>query len=480
MERRSFMKAAAGAATVWPALASAATPADRPARRDFLVRGGYVVSMDSRLGDMPMADVLVVDGRIAEVGRNLSAPAGAAVIDGSGMIVSPGFVNGHIHLAQTMQRGVSTEHTFADYYSTLVLKYSNRMSPDDVRLAEYVGALEQVSLGTTTLMDWNREAMTPEHAEAAVDGLLDSGVRAIFAYTIAARTPQGSEAPLRRMLDHARSLRVGRLSSDQGRVTLGACLPGPDFMPLEPAFADMRMLRDLQVLTSFHCAAPIYAQRKQGLIATLARQGLLDGRLQLVHANDLDAGEFRLAADQGACMVSTPEAELHCGHGHPAIWKAARARVPVSLGTDIPSAFGGGMMTQMRTALAAEIARLNALSFAETGKAPAAKAVSARDMLDLATAGGAKALGLGDVTGSITAGKRADLLLIRSDSVATAPMLDPVGTLVLQATPADIDTVIVDGRVLKAGGRMADPRIEPAARELRQRALRMVQRAQQA
>jgi len=479
MERRTFMKTAVGAAAALPALGAAA-PADLAARKDFVIRGGYVVSMDARLGDMPMADVLVVDGRIAAVGRHLEAPASAVVLDGTGMIVSPGFVNGHIHLAQTMQRGISTEHTFADYYSTLVLKYSNRMSPEDVRLAEYVGALEQMSLGTTTLMDWNREAMTPDHAEAAIDGLLESGVRAIFAYTIAARTPQGSDAPLRRMVEHARSLRVGRLSSDAGRVALGACLPGPDFMPLEPAFADMRMLRELNVLTSFHCGAPIYAQRKKRLVATLAQQGLLDGKLQLVHANELDGDEFRMAADHGACMVCTPEAELHCGHGHPAIWKAARAKLPVSLGTDIPSAFGGGMMTQMRVALAAEIARLNAESFAATGKAPATKAVSARDMLELATIAGAQALGLGDLTGSITPGKRADLLLIRSDSVATAPMLDPVGTLVLQGTPADIDTVIVDGRVVKAAGRLTDARAGLAARQLRQRALQMVQRAQQA
>ena len=128
------------------------------------------------------------------------------------------------------------------------------MTPEDVAAGDYAGALEQIALGTTTLVDWSREAMTPDHAEAAVDGLLRSGARAIFAYTVPARPSDGSDAPARRMIEHAKALRAGRLASDAGRVRL---VPGPDFMPLEPALADLAALRELDVLTSFHCGAPI-------------------------------------------------------------------------------------------------------------------------------------------------------------------------------------------------------------------------------
>ena len=479
LDRRQLVAAALAAPALAASLPAAAQPptAVGGERGTLLVRGATIVSMDPGVGDLARGDILVRDGAIEAVAPKVPPAAGAWVIEAEGAIAVPGFVNGHIHLAQTLQRGISTEHSFGDYFRTIVLRYSNRMSPEDVGAGDYAGALEQIALGTTTLVDWSREAMTPEHAEAAVDALLRSGARAIFAYTIAARGPDGSDAAGRRMVEHAKALRAGRLSSDAGRVRLGVCLPGPDFMPLEPALADLTLLRELDVLTSFHCGAPIYAQRKRRVVATLAERGLLNARMQLVHANDLDPDEYRIAADRGASLASTPEVEMHMGHGFPAVGRAREAGLAISLGTDIPSAVGGGMLPQMRVALAVELAQRNAASFAGTGKPPEAKPLSARAVLEMATIGGARAVGLGDVTGSLAPGKRAGLLLVRAGSPGTAPGLDPVGTVVLQASPADIDTVIVDGRVLKEAGRLTDPGAPRALADLRERALRMMENA---
>ena len=140
-----------------------------------------------------------------------------------------------------MQRGLSTEHSFVTYFQQIVLRHSNRMTAADVRLADQAGGLEQIFCGTTTVMDWSRETVSPDHADAALEGLDAAGIRAILAYTTPP-VPQGANAAElnARMMAHARALIGGRLPS---RVTLWTCLQGPDFAPLEPAIADMRRAR---------------------------------------------------------------------------------------------------------------------------------------------------------------------------------------------------------------------------------------------
>jgi 5-methylthioadenosine/S-adenosylhomocysteine deaminase len=250
-------------------------------------------------------------------------------------------------------------------------------------------------------------------------------------------------------------------------------------MPLEPALADLTMLRELDVLTAFHCGAPIYAARKKRVVATLAERGFLNANVQLVHANDLDADEYKIAADKGCSLSATPEAEMHMGHGFPAIGKARDAGLKLSLGTDIPSAFGGSMLTQMRLAYAVDLAQRNAASFRETSKPPEAKPWTARAMLEMLTIGAARSVNLDSVTGSLTVGKRADILLVDGASAGAAPVLDPVGTITLQASASDIETVIADGRILKWQGKLTDPALPEIVAQVRARAAAMVEAARQ-
>ncbi len=468
-------------------LAAVALPAALPARaqapdprRPILIRGAMILSMDPAIGDLPRGDILVQDGVIRAIGASVDAPPGALVIDGTARVAMPGLVNGHIHLAQTMQRGLSTEHSFGGYFQTIVLRHSNRMTPDDVRLADHAGGLEQIATGVTTVMDWSRETASPDHADAALDGLTAAGIRAILAYTSPPIPPGGDAGAINgRMMAHARSLLTGRLAASDGPIRLWTCLQGPDFTPLEPALADMRRLADLGVPIAIHTGAAIYPNRKQRLLATLDAAGLLNDRLQIVHANMHEDDEYKLAADKGVALCSTPEVEMHMGHGHPALFKAQAAGMRVSVGTDIPSMVGGGILPQLRIALAAELHRLNVASLAATRQAPNPPPVTARQMLALATIDGARSLGLDRLTGSLTPGKRADLLLIRTDSAVTAPMSDPAGLVLLQASLGDIDTVMVEGRIRKHGGVLVDAdapavfaRLQARAAEMREAASR--------
>lgn len=478
--RRSLLVAGAAAAAgalITPARAQAPAAANIRERNAILIRGAAIVSMDPAVGDLVRGDILIENGAIWAIGTNITAPTDALIIDGSGKIACPGFVNGHVHLPQTLQRGLSADHSFGDYFRTVVLRYSNRMTPADVALGVRAGGLQEMAAGTTTIVDWNREVISPDHADAAVEGHFASGARAVLCYTVPLRPQDGSTPNHARMLEHARTLRAGRLAAETGRVRLGVCLPGPDFMALEPALADLAMLRELDVLTAFHCGAPIYAARKKRVVATLAERGFLDRNTQLVHANDLDLDEYKIAADKGASLASTPEAEMHMGHGFSAIGRARDAGLRFSLGTDIPSAFGGGMLSQMRAAYSADLALRNATAFRESGKAPEVKPWSARAMLEALTIGAARAINMDRIIGSLTPGKRADILLFDAGSIGLAPVLDPVGTIVLQATPADIDTVIVDGRVMKSGGRLTDPELPGIVDAVKARAAAMVEAA---
>jgi 5-methylthioadenosine/S-adenosylhomocysteine deaminase len=473
--RRALLSATALAAAALPAgrsalaQASAAAP-DRP----ILVRGARILSMDPATADLTRGDILVERGVIRGVAPTIDAP-GALVIEGAGRIAMPGLVNGHIHLAQTMQRGLSTEHSFVTYFQQIVLRHSNRMTPEDVRLADHAGGLEQIAAGVTTVMDWSRETTTPDHADAALEGLGRAGIRAILAYTTPP-VPQGGDAAALngRMMAHARALLGGRLPP---LVTLWTCLQGPDFLPLEPALADMRRLAELGVPIAIHTGAAHYAARKPRLLAQLDAAGLLNDRLQIVHANLHEEDEYRLAGEKGVMLCATPEVEMRMGHGQPALFKAAAAGMRVSVGTDIPSMVGGGILPQLRLAQAAELHRINLASVAERRQVPTAPAINARRMLEIGTSAGAAGLGLGAVTGSLTVGKRADLILVRTDAALTAPVSDPAGAVLLQAGAGEIETVLVDGRLRKHAGRLVDPDAASVFARLQSRAEEMAEAA---
>lgn len=471
--RRALFAAGAAAS----ALAVAARPAPAAAQaqaavgQPILLRGALILSMDPAIGDLPQGDILVQDGTIRAVAASIPAPDGALVVDCAGRIALPGMVNGHIHLAQSMQRGLSTEHAFGGYFQTIVLRHSNRMTPADVQLADHAGGLEQIAAGVTTVMDWSRETMSPDHADAALAGLDAAGIRAILAYT-APPIPQGGDAAAihGRMIAHARSLLAARA---EGLVRIWTCLQGPDFTPLEPALADMRRLAELGVPIAIHTGASIYPNRKPGLLRLLDAQGLLNERLQIVHANGHEPAEYKLAAERGVMLCSTPEVEMRMGHGHPAMFQAAAAGMKVSVGTDIPSMVGGGLLPQLRVALAAELHRINLAALAAGQGVPATPPITARQMLEFATIGGARGLGLDRVTGSLTPGKRADLLLVRADQPLTAPRSDPAGLVLLQASAGEIETVLVDGRFRKRDGRLVDPGADAVFARLQTRAEEM-------
>ena len=410
------------------------------------VKGATIVSMDPTLGIIEAGDLLIDDGKIVAVGRNVGSWA-VIEIDGRGMIAMPGFINGHIHLWQTALRGIAADWTLDHYFSVLIGQVVGLYTPQDAYIGNLVGALDQINSGVTTLFDWCHIVNTPAHADAAVDALGEAGIRAIFAYG----TPMtlfGTKEP--HPVDAAR-MRKERLSSGDALVTMALAIRGTDFAP-GTAEADIRFARELGLLASFHVACAKHGPRPQSM-QSLAEQRLLGPDINLVHANFLTPDEFRVIANNGSSVSITPEVEMQMGLGLPPTGAALAARVNLNIGTDVVTGVSTDMFTQMRFLIQTHRALTNE-TFHNREAMPDKLAITARQALELATIKSAQCLGLDRRIGSLTPGKKADVVLLRKSDINMRAAADPISAIVLHAGVANVDTVIVGGNIVKQNGKL--------------------------
>ena len=218
--------------------------------RRVLLRGGFVLSMDDRLGELPTGDVLIEDEVIVAVETSI-AVEDADVVDAAGCVVMPGFVDTHRHTWQTPFRGVCADWTLEDYFRGIRMSISPNCSAEDVYAGNYVGALEALDPGVTTILDFSHCNNTPEHADAAVKGLRDAGIRAVFAYGY---YPAPAAEPIftthKQRLADARRIRE-QLSSDDGLITMGVALTEVGLLPFEQTIAEVRSAHELGVPACF-------------------------------------------------------------------------------------------------------------------------------------------------------------------------------------------------------------------------------------
>jgi 5-methylthioadenosine/S-adenosylhomocysteine deaminase len=419
----------------------------------LLITGGTVVSMDEGLGTLAAGDVLVEGERIAAVAPRLDAPAGAEMVDATGMIVMPGLVNAHMHTWQTGLRGIAADWTIGEYLRAMHAGLATRFRPEDVRIANLAGALHQIDCGTTTLVDWCHNNPTPAHTDAAIDGLEQSGIRALFLHGSPKPDPKPgqkhfSEVPMPR--SEVERLRKGRLASDDRLVTLGLAILGPGMSVYDVARTDLLLARELDLPASMHVTGAQLVP--DGFERLIAEGGLIGPAVNLVHGNVLSDGALDLLCDAGATFTVTPEVEMQMGFGKPLTTRLLKRRAPISIGSDIESAMASDMFTVARFALQAArfVAALDAID--ADGKAPATLATRASDALAWATIEGARMARLDRKVGSLAPGKQADIVLLRTGAVA--PVHDPAATIVLQASARDVDTVMIAGKFRKRHGRL--------------------------
>jgi 5-methylthioadenosine/S-adenosylhomocysteine deaminase len=421
--------------------------------RRILLKGGIVVTMDRQVPDLPRGDVLIADDRIAAVAADLSAPDGADVIDATDMIVLPGLINSHVHTWQSALRGVAADWTVARYMQAMHRGLATHFRPEDIYIANLMGALNQINSGSTTLVDWCHNNPTPAHTDAAIQGLEDAGIRAVFLHGSPkpdAKPGQKhfSEIPMPRA--EVERLRKGRFADDDGLITLGLAILGPYYSTYEVTREDVRLAREFDLIASMHVGGGV-AMTAQGF-ERLAEEGLIGGKLHVVHGNDLTAETVRMIAGRGGAFTVTAELELQMGYGDPLTGLLHAIDSPVTIGSDVEPAARGDMFTAMRVTLQHERNRTIMETLGKTGSRPEIMPITCRQALEWVTVNGARLIGLEHRVGSLTPGKQADVILLRAGDLNMFPVRDPIGSVVMQGGVANVDTVLIAGRVVKRHG----------------------------
>ncbi len=417
--------------------------------RTTLIKGGYILTLDPTLGDLPNADVLIEGNVIKSVGENLTAGVNANVIDARHRIVMPGFVDTHRHTWQTPVRGVLPSCTLDEYFSGMLDNIGLQYRAEDVYIANLMGALEALNAGITTLLDWSHVNNTPEHADAAIAGLAESGIRAVYAHGVPVGAADWWAYSAREHPEDVRRIRKQYFQSDDQLLTLALAARAPGNTTPEVATHDWKLARDLGIRISVHVGMRLTGVHVHH-VKTLDELGLMGPDTTYIHCTDSTDEELDLIARSGGSASVAPFVEMLMGHGVPPTGRLVARGVRPSLSIDVVSSVPGEMFTQMRTALVQE----RILAFTETPDTAFSPTLTHRDVLEFATIDGARACALDAKIGTITPGKQADVVLVRTDQVNVAPVVDPVGTVVISADTSNIDTVFVAGRIVKHNGQL--------------------------
>ncbi|WP_019074195.1 amidohydrolase family protein [Streptomyces hokutonensis] len=395
-----------------------------------LLTGGTVVSMDPAVGDLEHGDVLIEDGVIVQVAERIDAPD-AEVIDATDRIVMPGFVDNHRHSWQTAFRGVGADWTFPEWAVAMHGTVKPHYRPEDVYAGTLLGRLEALHSGVTTMLDWYHVAQSHAHEDAAVAALRDAPGRSIFCLGAGWGTADSVDADIRRV--HA------DLAGD-GLVTMALGLRGADDTGMDTVARELKLAAELGLRTSLHVdgdgASGGDGTRRP--VADLHEHGLLRDTTTFVHANGLGDEELRMLADAGSSVSISPDVELKMGFGWPMTGRVLAAGLRPTLSVDDVPSVGGDMFSTMRTAFAVQRGLDGGLR--------------SRDLLEFTTVDAARSCGLDAQVGSITPGKDADIILLRTDDLTVFPVTDPAATIVSAGHPGLVDTVLVAGRVVKRDG----------------------------
>jgi len=407
----------------------------------MVIAGGTVLSMDPQVGDLASTDVLIDGDRIVDVRPGIEPPPGAEVIDATGMIVMPGFVDSHRHIWEGLLRNIGTDVPLegrSSYISFVLHKLAPAFRPEDAYIGDLISALGAIDAGITTLLDWSHIQGSPAHTDAVVQALRDSGMRAVFAYGF----PWWGRWEERQPSWFVRAANE-HFSNGDGMLSLALAAPGPEFTDFEVSRDHWKLAREAGARITTHVGVGSYGQDAK--LQEMGEAGLLGPDTTYIHCTTLNDTEIQMIVDTGGTVSLASPVEMMMGHGMPPIQKFLDRGLRPSLSVDVETNVPGDMFNQMRSVLALQ----RAISTAQ-GKAP----MTTREVLACATLEGARANGLESKVGSLTPGKQADVIMLRTDRMNVTPLNDPTTAVVTGMDTGNVDTVVIAGRVMKREGEL--------------------------
>jgi len=437
----------------------------------LVIRGAQVLAGSPP--SLTRADIFVDGDRIAAVGPALATPADARVIDASGRIVLPGLGNAHTHAASHLARGRAGNWTLEDLLTNAPANYGFR-TPEDDYLSAAIGAIEMLKTGCTSAYDLYMAvpAITDEAFEATVRAYTDVGVRVVLAPAVAdvvffqtvpglvdllpadlrASVESMRPAPTKGLLELTERAIRRFNGAAEGRVRVAVAPTIPNQATDEFLDGCARLAREYGVGVHTHLAESkvqvIESRRRWGttIVGRLAAHGLLGPGFVGAHGVWLSDEDMKMLADAGGAVAHNPGSNLRLGCGIAPVRELLDRGVAVGLGTD------GSVCADNQNLFEA----LRIASVVSTVRFPheTARWLDAATVWQLATSGSARVLGQAADLGAIAPGRKADLVLLRADSVFLRPLSDPVNALVYAETGASVDSVLVGGRVVVENGRV--------------------------
>jgi 5-methylthioadenosine/S-adenosylhomocysteine deaminase len=417
ISRRDFLALAAAVPVV----------AQAQAASRLLLKGGCVLSLDSRVGNLEKGDVLIQGSRIVEVGPNITASA--TIIDASNTIVMPGFVDTHRHMWQGALRNILPNGLLSDYTRDITGAARAGYRPEDVRIGNLVSALGAINAGVTTLLDWSHIGNSPQHTDAAIEGLRQSGVRAVYGYG------GGSGGPQNRFPDDIRRLRTQHFSSADQLLTLA--------MATGVSAAQWRLAREVGASITVHL---------QGANSLNAVRDSLGPDNTFIHCTNLAESDWQLIKSSGANVSIACPIEMEMGHGIPPIQESLAHGVLPSLSTDVETEMPGDFFTQMRAVFTLQ--RMLVIARQRAGEQNLPPLLTAREVIEFATIEGAKDNRLDQKVGTLTPGKEADIIMLRMDQINVMPVNNVYGAIVQGMDTSNVDTVLIRGKIMKRQGKL--------------------------
>jgi 5-methylthioadenosine/S-adenosylhomocysteine deaminase len=358
----------------------------------------------------------------------------------------PGFIDTHRHMWEGILRNIGTDVPLegdASYLAFILNVLAPVYRPDDAYSGNLISALGAINAGVTTVLDWSHIQATREHADAAIRGLRESGIRAVFAYC----NPWW-KAPDPHQEDWFRQVVQQYFSSKDQLLTLGFAPPGPEFTPFEVARANWELAREFGARLTVHVGVGSFGQH--GKLGEMGRARLLGADTTYIHCTTLNDEEIQMIVDTGGTVSLACPVEMLMGHGMVPIQRFLNRGLRPSLSVDVETNVPGDMFTQMQSVMSLQ----HALIFDQKlqGKPNQPDTISTRDVLEFATIEGARANGLEKKVGTLTPGKEADLILLRTNMVNVMPINDPIGAVVMGMDTSNVDSVYVGGQALKRNG----------------------------
>jgi 5-methylthioadenosine/S-adenosylhomocysteine deaminase len=410
-------------------------------RDTTLLKGGRVLSLDPAVGDFDKADVLIDGSRIAMVKPNIQATA--KVIDATNTIVMPGFIDTHRHAWEAPLRNILPDGLLSDYTRDITGTARAAYRPDDAYIGDLVTALGAINAGVTTMLDWSHIGNSPEHTDAAIRGLRESGIRAVYAFG------GGTAGPMNQFPQDIRRLRKQYFSSADQLLTLA--------MAAGVSAADWAVAREVGAPITVHV---------NGANQLMPVANVLRSDVTLVHANNLTEAEWELAAKTGVNISIASPIEMEMGHGVPAIQQALDHGIRPSLSVDVETEMAGDFFTQMRSVFTLQ--RMQRQARERAGEKNLPRLLTAREVMQFATIEGAKDNSLDTKAGTLSPGKQADIIMLRTDQINVMPLNNPYGAVVLSMDTSNVDTVFIAGKLMKSQGKLVGVDMNRIARMLNQ------------